>query len=104
MRSIWFVAGAGAGVYAVIRARRAAEALTPEGLHDRLAGLQLGWQLFSDEVRTGMAEKETELRERLLLGLDGAPALPPGSSGPGKHAAPPPLRTQGTDRAPMDTD
>ena len=108
MRGIWFVAGAGAGVYAVVRARRVAEALTPEGLHDRLAGLQLGWQLFSDEVRTGMAEKETELRDRLLLGLDGAPAqspaLPPGSSGPGKHAAPPPLRAQGTDPAPMDTD
>ncbi len=65
MRSFWFVAGAGAGVYVVVRARRAAEALTPEGLHDRLAGLALGWHLFSDEVRAGMTEKETELRERL---------------------------------------
>lgn len=91
MRSLWFVAGAGAGVYVVVRARRAAEALTPEGLHDRLAGLSVGWHLFSDEVRAGMSEKETELRERLLFGLDGPPALPPGSStqlpaySPGAH-------------------
>jgi hypothetical protein len=80
MRSLWFVAGAGAGVYVVVRARRAAEVLTPEGLHDRLAGLSLGWHLFSDEVRAGMTEKETELRERLLFGLDGTAALPPGAS------------------------
>ena len=57
---------------------RVVEALTPEGLHDRLAGLDLGWHLFADEVRAGMTEKETELRERLLIGLDGPPALMPG--------------------------
>lgn len=65
MRPLWFVAGAGAGVYVALKARRAAEALTPEGLHDRLAGLQVGWQLFTDEVRTGMQEKEGELRTRI---------------------------------------
>lgn len=91
MRSVWFVAGAGAGVYVVLKARRAAEAFTPEGFHDRLAGLQVGWHLFSDEVRAGMTEKETELRERLVLGLDGPAALPPGSGTAGKHAAPAPL-------------
>ena len=78
MRSFWFAAGAGAGVYVVVRARRVVEAFTPEGLHDRLAGLDLGWHLFADEVRAGMAAKETELRERLLIGLDGPPALMPG--------------------------
>ena len=41
-RAVWFVAGAGAGVYAMVKARRAAEALTPEGLADRLAGLSVG--------------------------------------------------------------
>ncbi|MDQ6641322.1 MAG: DUF6167 family protein [Actinomycetota bacterium] len=84
MRGLWFVAGAGAGVYVMVKARRAAQAFTPEGVHDRLAGLQVGWQLFSDEVRAGMTEKETELRERLVLGLDGpavrSPALPPARS------------------------
>ncbi len=74
-RGFWFVAGAGAGVYVMIRARRAAEAFTPDGMRDRLAGLTVGAQLFADEVRAGMTERETELRERLGLALDGLPEL-----------------------------
>ncbi|MGA9748425.1 MAG: DUF6167 family protein [Nocardioides sp.] len=70
-RVLWFVAGAGAGVYGVARARRAAEAFTPEGLADRLAGLSLGVHLFGDEVRAGMAEKENDVRNRLGLALPG---------------------------------
>ena len=66
-RAVWFVAGAAAGTYAAVRARRALETLTPDGLRDRAAGLSLGAQLFAAEVREGMAEKETELRERLRL-------------------------------------
>lgn len=66
-RSIWFVAGAGAGVFAMSRARRAAEALTADGLRDRLSGLGVGVRLFRDEVAAGRAEKETELRERMGL-------------------------------------
>jgi hypothetical protein len=64
-RVVWFAAGAGAGVYAMVKARRTAEAFTPDGLRDRLAGLSVGAHLFGDEVRTGMVEKETELRRRL---------------------------------------
>ncbi len=74
-RGLWFVAGAGAGMYAVVRARRAAEAFTPDGLRDRWAGLGVGASLFADEVRAGRAEKENELRERLGLALDGPPQL-----------------------------
>jgi len=74
-RALWFVAGTGAGVYVMVKARRAAEALTPEGLSDRLAGLGLGARLFAEEVRAGRAEKETELRERLGLTLDGPAQL-----------------------------
>lgn len=81
MRTFWFVAGAGAGIYLTVRARRAAEALTSDGIGDRVAALGIGAQLFREEVRAGMAEKETELRERLGLALDGPPvlagALPP---------------------------
>jgi hypothetical protein len=69
-RGFWFVAGAGAGVYVMIRARRAAETFTPDGLRDRAAGLSVGAHLFAEEVRAGMAERETELRERLGLALD----------------------------------
>ena len=70
-RTLWFVAGATTGVYVMTKARRAAEAFTPEGLRDRLSGLSVGAHLFHDEVRTEMAARENDLRERLGLGLDG---------------------------------
>ena len=68
-RGLWFVAGAGAGIYVVIRGRRAAEALTMDGLQDRLNGLAVGARMFRDEVTQGKAEAETELRERFSAGL-----------------------------------
>jgi len=68
-RSLWFVAGASAGVYAMTKMRRAAEVLTPDGLADRLAGLSVAAHLFRTEVRAGMAEKENDLRGRLGLPL-----------------------------------
>jgi hypothetical protein len=66
-RGLWFIAGAGAGIYAVIRGRRAAEALTIDGLQDRLNGLAVGARLFREEVAEGRAEKETELREKFAV-------------------------------------
>lgn len=66
-RSLWFVAGAGAGIYAMSRARRAAEAVTADGLRDRLSGLGVGMRMFRDEVAAGQAEKERQLRERMGL-------------------------------------
>jgi hypothetical protein len=80
-RTLWFVAGAGAGVYAVTRVRRVAEALTPEGLADRLAGLSLGLHLFTAEVRAGMGEKENEVRARLAVASPGPPRVSTGSTG-----------------------
>jgi hypothetical protein len=74
-RSLWFVAGAGAGVYAMSRARRAVEALSADGLRDRLSGLGVGMRMFRDEVAAGQAEKETQLRERMGLVLHGIPEL-----------------------------
>jgi hypothetical protein len=71
VRSWWFVAGAAAGVYATAKARRAAEVLTVDGLHDRLTGWFAGARVLGDEVRAGTAEKETELRRRLSLVPDG---------------------------------
>ena len=85
-RALWFVAGAGAGVYAMAKARRAAEAVTPEGLADRLAGLSVGVRIFGEEVRAGMAEKENDLRERVGRALHERtttrerPELAPGSA------------------------
>jgi hypothetical protein len=77
-RAFWFAAGATAGVYALTKARRAAQTLTPDGLADRLAGVSLGLRLFGDEVRAGMAEKENDVRERLGVRLP---------EPPGRHAA-----------------
>ncbi|MGH3361497.1 MAG: DUF6167 family protein [Nocardioides sp.] len=74
-RGLWFVAGAGAGVYAMVRGRRAAEAFTADGLRDRLSGLEVGARLFRDEVAQGRAAKETELRERYGLMPHGRPEL-----------------------------
>ena len=73
MRSWWFVAGAAAGVYATSKARRAAEALTVDGLHDRLTGWFAGARVLAEEVRAGTTEKETELRSSLSLVPDGGP-------------------------------
>ena len=92
-RPLWFVAGAGVGVYAAARARRAAESLTADGLCDRVRGWQAGARIFAEEVQQGRAERETELREQLGLRPHGTPELASG------HRA----RTSTTD-APSDTE
>ena len=74
-RSFWFAAGAGAGVYAMTKARRAAESFTASGMRDRLDGVLLGARMFRDEVAQGQAEKETELRRRMGMVPDGTPEL-----------------------------
>ncbi|MGC4112654.1 MAG: DUF6167 family protein [Nocardioides sp.] len=74
-RGLWFLAGAGAGVYAMARARRVKEAFTPEGLGDRWQALTLGARLLRDEVAQGQAEAETQLRERFGLVPHGVPEL-----------------------------
>ncbi len=71
MRGFWFVAGTAAGVYATAKARRAAEAVTVDGVHDRLTGWFAGARVLRDELRAGTVEKETELRARLTLVPDG---------------------------------
>ena len=98
-RPIWFVAGAGAGVWATVRGRRAAEALSVDGLRDRWSGLALGARMLRDEVAQGSAEKETELRERYGLGPHGTPQL-----GGRRHRAVAPAPDTGTDADPSTTD
>ncbi len=71
MRGLWFAAGTAAGVYVATKTRRAAESLTVDGIHDRLTGWFAGARVIRDELRSGMLEKETELRTRLDLVPDG---------------------------------
>lgn len=66
-RGLWFLAGTAAGVYTSVRARRAAESLTVDGVHDRLQGLFAGARVLREEVAVGRAEKVTDLRTRLAL-------------------------------------
>lgn len=68
-RSLWFVAGASAGVYAAARARRVAEIFTIDGLRDRVGAAVVGARMLRDEVAQGKAEAETDLRARISLGL-----------------------------------
>jgi hypothetical protein len=72
---LWFVAGAGAGVYAMVRGRRLKEAFTADGLSDRWQAVTLGARMLRDEVAQGQAEAETELRERFGLVPHGVPEL-----------------------------
>lgn len=71
-RTLWFAAGAGATVYAMVRVRRAAEALTADGLQDRLSALSVGARMVRDEVAQGRADAEPELRRRLGIAPPGA--------------------------------
>ena len=64
-RGFWFVAGAGAGIYVSFRARRLAEAFTSDGISDRIAAVQLGGRLLREDIASGAAHKEAELRERI---------------------------------------
>lgn len=70
-----FLAGAGAGVYGMVRARRVKEAFTADGLSDRWHALSLGARMLRDEVAQGQAEAERELRERFGLVPHGVPEL-----------------------------
>jgi hypothetical protein len=72
-------------MYAMVRARRVAEAFTPEGLNDRWHALTLGARMFRDEVAQGQAEAETELRERFGLVPHGLPELS-AAGAPGRPA------------------
>lgn len=64
-RTLWFVAGAGAGIYGVTKVRRLLESFTPDGMRDRLSGLSLGLHVLSEEFTTAATQREYELRREL---------------------------------------
>ena len=68
-RVVWFVAGSAAGLYASVKARRAAYRLSTPGLVDQAAALGLGWRAFSSELRDGMETRERDIARE----LSGAP-------------------------------
>lgn len=67
-RLFWVALGATVGILVVRKVSRAAERVSPEGLADALGGVGDGLRDFADAVRTGMADREQELR--VALGVD----------------------------------
>ena len=65
-RVVWFVAGAAAGVYSSVKAKRAAYRLSMPGLIDQAAALGSGVRAFRAEMHEGMNTKEHQLRTHLL--------------------------------------
>jgi hypothetical protein len=68
-RLFWVAVGATVGVLVVRKVSAAAHGLTPAGMADRAGGVGESARGFAERVRTGMAEREAELRD--ALGLDG---------------------------------
>jgi len=72
-RLLYIAMGATIGVLVVRKATAAAQRFTPAGLQDSatgaLGGLGSSLASFRSEVRSGMAQREAELRTE--LGLDG---------------------------------
>ncbi len=85
-RTLWFVAGAASGVYALVKVKRTAENFTPDGVGARVAAAKVGARMFADEVAAGMQEREADLLAELRAG-----------------AAPHRLIEQQTPKAPADT-
>lgn len=64
-RAVWFAAGAAAGVYGSVKARRAAYRLSAPGIIDQAAALGVGWRAFSAEMRDGMQARTDDIVHRL---------------------------------------
>jgi Family of unknown function (DUF6167) len=75
-RVFWAALGAAAGVYAVRKVGKAAQAYTPAGVASGLSDFGDGLRELAAAVREGMAEREGELR--LALGIDAGTTEPGG--------------------------
>jgi hypothetical protein len=83
-RALWFAAGTAAGLYASVKARRAAYRLSTPGVVDQVAALGVGLRAFNSDLRTGMQAREAQLVQRLdgeLAAVLPHPALERDSSG-----------------------
>ncbi|WP_410791600.1 DUF6167 family protein [Kribbella sp. C-35] len=69
-RIFWLIIGIAVGVYAVTRLKKRAQILAPESVQESAAKLAAAVRHFGDQVREGMAERETELRD--ALGIENA--------------------------------
>ena len=86
-RVFWMALGATVGVLVVRRVSRAAQAYTPEGIGRSLTTAVDAMRDLAEDVRTGMHEREQELRVALGVeaGTMDADGVPDGSAA-GRHA------------------
>ncbi|SEG73577.1 hypothetical protein SAMN05216223_109131 [Actinacidiphila yanglinensis] len=110
-RLFWFLSGAATGAWATVKVGRAVRRLNPDSLAvtaaDRALETGARLRLFAQDVRVGMAQRETELHDALGLRAQGAPPAPeplpspratlPGSATSGDPSALP-ARGKGGDR------
>lgn len=84
-RIFWLGVGATIGVYALRKATRTVEALSPTGIAASFAGVGDAVREFAADVRTAMAEHEQELLAALGVDADAtvaeAPAARPTHAG-----------------------
>jgi hypothetical protein len=71
-RILWFVIGTLVGVYVVTRLKKRVLVLAPDSLQQSAEKVASAIRHFGDEVRAGMAERETELRDALGIDTDTA--------------------------------
>ena len=76
-RLLWFAIGAGIAIFLYRKIRQSMKKASPEALGQRVAdtanGISESAREFIDRFRTGMAERETELRETLGVPEDQPP-------------------------------
>lgn len=83
-RALWFAAGTAAGLYASVKARRAAYRLSVPGVVDQAAALGVGLRAFNADLRSGMQAREDQLVRRLdrdlatVVPLPALERVPPG--------------------------
>lgn len=95
-RGLWFVAGAGVGVYAMSKARRLADSMTTEGLRARWQGVTHAARLLGEDITTAQARREVELRDSFGLAvLSNTPQL--SSAPPSAPTLVPPLEDRKND-------
>lgn len=79
-RIAWFAAGALAGVYGLLKTRRAARVLSPDGLAARAAAVNAGLRTLTGEVSAAAATRRDELHERLRTAAAPRPMISDGDS------------------------
>ncbi|MFP3580362.1 DUF6167 family protein [Arthrobacter sp. SIMBA_036] len=71
-RIVWMGIGVAIGVIAIRKINQAQNALGPEGLNRAVGRMADGLYDFADAVRSGMHQREEDLRAALGIESDGA--------------------------------